>query len=180
MVVGAVADLEYDGIALVAADEIVHDVFEVIDVIGHFAGLFDAVGVLVKTPGEHGGGIGHGKIELDMVTGVIPAAVDLVDGGGIGTPFDAVPVRKVAGLLAFVEEQGFLQGFGVIGIGSGCSQCGLRKAAGGRCQHRGSQNGAEDAADGSLHRENSSLDGRHLRQGACCIYAQLYAESILP
>ena len=40
-----------------------------------------------------------------MVTGIIPAALDFVNHGGVGAPFNSVPFRKRAGLLAFVEEE---------------------------------------------------------------------------
>ena len=133
MVIGTVADLEYNGIALVAAHEIVHDVFEIIDVILHLTGLFHAVRVLVQTPRQHGSGICHREIEFHMVAGIVPAAVDLVNDVGVTLPLDTVPLRQIASLLALVEKERHLQRLGVVGVSAGGRD---RCSGNGAKQHR--------------------------------------------
>ena len=116
MVHRAVADLKDDLIAEVAGFEVVHHEFKVVDIGVQLAALLQTIGVLVQTPSHHGSGERHGKVEFHMVAGIVPAALNLVDHGGISSPLDSVPFGQRACLLAFVEEEIFLKGFGVVGV----------------------------------------------------------------
>ena len=111
----SVAHLINGGVALVTGGEIVQHKGEVVHIGFHFAGLFQPVRVLVQSPRQHGSGIRHRQIELDMVAGIVPAAGDFVGHGGIGTPLHFVPFRKRSCLLTFIKVHGLLESLGVIG-----------------------------------------------------------------
>ena len=111
----SVAHLINGGVALVTGGEIVQHKREVVHIGFQFAGLLQPVRVLVQSPRQHGSGIRHRQIELDMVAGIVPAAGDFVGHGGIGTPLHFVPFRKRPCLLAFIKVHGLLECLGVVG-----------------------------------------------------------------
>ena len=73
MVLLTVAYLIDDFVTEIAGGKIIHNKCQVIHIVCHFAAFFDTIGILIKTPCHHSGGIGHGKIELNMVTRIVPA-----------------------------------------------------------------------------------------------------------
>ena len=111
----SVSHLINGGVALVTGGEIVQHKGEVVHIGFQFAGLLQPVRVLVQSPRQHGSGIRHRQIELDMVAGIVPAAGDFVGHGGIGTPLHFVPFRKRPCLLAFIKVHGLLESLGVVG-----------------------------------------------------------------
>ena len=78
--------------------------------------------VLINRPTEHGSGISHGKVELYMVSRIIPSAgkvnfvISPVIKAGISAPVCPRIVRKRSRALELVKKKGFLQSFTVIEI----------------------------------------------------------------
>ena len=106
----------------VRADEVVvHPAQVVLDLVELPDGR---VPVLVRdrAPGQEGRGERHGQAELHVVSGVVPAAGEVVPDVGpvvqrrVATPGHPVVLRQLAGALGLVEEHRGLQGLAVVGV----------------------------------------------------------------